>query len=229
MLIKLENICKSFYFQKKEIAVLKGINLELDHGDFVAISGKSGSGKTTLLNIISGIIEPTSGTLYVNGDTVTGKFDKTLSKFRSEHIGFVFQSFNLIPYLTVLENVITPLKLSDIPPEEHNRIGIDILNELGLGERLHFYPTLLSGGQMQRTAIARALVKNPSLIIADEPTGNLDNSTAIELFDIFKKLNEERKITFIIVTHDKKVQSYTDKIFELKDGQLNNTEILITN
>ncbi len=204
-MVELQNISKRFVFHKENLTVLDNINFKIQANDFISIMGKSGSGKTTLLNIISGLCKPSSGTVLFNNSKPKGFFDNYASRFRSDSMGFVFQHFNLIPYHTVLENVVVPLKFSSLPPKHHKRLGLDILNQLDIHDKHHHYPHMLSGGQMQRVAIARALIKSPKLILADEPTGNLDDHTASEIIDLFVKLNEENHVALLLSTHDRRI------------------------
>ncbi|SNR70727.1 ABC transporter ATP-binding protein [Desulfurobacterium atlanticum] len=223
-LIRLENITKTFKQGDLETKVLKGINLSINEGDFVAIMGPSGSGKSTLMYIIGFLDKPTSGKYYFKGKDVSSFDDDTISKLRGRHIGFVFQSFYLVPYLTVKDNVLLPtiyLKGEDrkevfknINPEDR---AINLLTRLGLKERINFRPDQLSGGQKQRVAIARALINSPSLIIADEPTGALDQASGKAVMNIFKELNEEGR-TILIVTHDPEIARYAKRIIRIKDG-----------
>lgn len=219
-ILSLSNINKIYKFKREHNHVLKDINLEIKKGDFITIEGKSGSGKSTLLNIISGIIKPTSGKVILDGKDMTKRFDPTISYHRGHVIGFIFQSFNLIRYQTVIENVTAPLKFQTGENLNHKEMGLKALKAVELEDKINYYPNLLSGGQMQRTAIARAIVKNPKLIIADEPTGNLDKETSYEIMSIFKRLNSERNITFIIVTHDKLLTEHANQRFKLQDRKL---------
>ncbi|WP_022847043.1 MULTISPECIES: ABC transporter ATP-binding protein [unclassified Desulfurobacterium] len=223
-LIRLENITKTFYQGDIETKVLKGINLTINEGDFVAIMGPSGSGKSTLMYIIGFLDKPTSGKYYFRGEDVSSFDDDRISRLRGRHIGFVFQSFYLVPYLSVRDNVLLPtiyLKGSekkevfkDTTPEKKAE---EILTRLGLKERIPFRPDQLSGGQKQRVAIARALINSPSLIIADEPTGALDQASGKAVMEIFTELNREGK-TILIVTHDPEVARYAKRIVRIKDG-----------
>jgi len=215
--IKLVNITKEYQFHFKKLLVLDKINLELPENCFTAIIGKSGSGKTTLLNIISGLLEPSAGQIIYNNNEVKRFFDRRSAQFRSNNIGFVFQQFNLIPYYSVLENVTMPLKFSAVPPKEQIERGLSLLSQFGIDDKRDFYPNLLSGGQMQRVAIARALIKNPQIIIADEPTGNLDQKTSHEIFDIFKKLNDEKNSAFLIVSHDPEIINHTKDKYRIEN------------
>ncbi|WP_457567990.1 ABC transporter ATP-binding protein [Desulfurobacterium sp.] len=223
-LIRLENITKTFYQGDIETKVLKGINLTINEGDFVAIMGPSGSGKSTLMYIIGFLDKPTSGKYYFRGEDVSSFDDDRISRLRGRHIGFVFQSFYLVPYLSVRDNVLLPtiyLKGSEkkevfkeTTPEKKAE---EILTRLGLKERISFRPDQLSGGQKQRVAIARALINSPSLIIADEPTGALDQASGKAVMEIFSELNREGK-TILIVTHDPEVARYAKRIVRIKDG-----------
>ena len=218
--LRLENISKVFTFKRTKNQILEGVNLDLAYGDFITIQGKSGTGKSTLLNIISGIIKATSGKVFLDGKNMSRPFDPTIAHHRGKTIGFVFQSFNLIRYQTALENVMAPLHFHTESRLNHRDQAIDALKAVDLEDKLYYYPDKLSGGQMQRVAIARAMVKKPKLIIADEPTGNLDDETSMEIINIFKKLNKEQKITFIIVTHDEHITTCANKKYILKNKNL---------
>ncbi len=219
-MLKLSGICQEFKFKRKKLLVLNQIDFTINKESFTTVIGKSGSGKTTLLNIISGLLKPSSGSIYYEGHQVKHFFDRYAAKFRRESIGFIFQQFNLIPYYTVLENVTIPLKFTSLPLKNHMERGLALLNQLGIYDKKDHYPTLLSGGQIQRVAIARALINNPKLIIADEPTGNLDQQTAGEIIDIFLKLNQEEKMTFVIVSHDDELINKSTQTYILKNKTL---------
>lgn len=219
-MIELKNISKHFYFHKEKQDVLKNINFKINEQDYITIIGKSGSGKSTLLNIISGLIPPTSGEIYLNNKIIKNNFLNSNNEFRSHEMGFVFQHFNLIPYHTILENVIIPLNFSSLPQKEHKDRGLELLRQMGIEDKQDYYPHMLSGGQMQRTAIARALIKNPKIIIADEPTGNLDNETAEEILNIFTELNNEKKVALLIVTHDNKVIERSKSVYKIENAQI---------
>lgn len=218
-MLELKGIKKRFHYHFRKIDVLKGVDFDLKEKDFVALMGKSGSGKTTLLNIIAGLLKPSSGQIYFK-DKKLKLFDFVLSRYRRNNIGFVFQNFNLINYLTVLDNVIMPLKFSSESPINQRKIGMEILEKVGLSRHAYYYPNMLSGGQLQRCAIARALINKPSIIIADEPTGNLDGDTADEILNIFKKLNEEDNISFLVVTHELSIIDMAKRVFMLENGVL---------
>lgn len=220
-LIKLENIKKVYKHYGIETYVLKGISLTVKKGEFVSIMGVSGSGKTTLMNIIGFLDTPTDGKYLFKGKDVSGLDDDKLSEIRNQHIGFVFQNFYLIPYLTALENVLVPTIYSKKTQKNVEEKGKELLNKVGLGERVNFKPNQLSGGQQQRVAIARALINDPELILADEPTGALDSKTAKEIMVIFKSLHKEGK-TIIIVTHDPKIAEETERVIKIEDGKIIN-------
>jgi len=217
-LIKLENVNKIYKSGKMETHVLKNINLEIYPGEFVAIMGPSGSGKTTLMNILGLLDRPSSGKYYLNGVEVSLLDDNEISKLRNEYIGFVFQAFYLIPYLNVLDNVLLPMLYSSkkLPFEKRAK---ELLEKLGMKDRMYFKPNQLSGGQKQRVAIARALLNDPFIILADEPTGQLDSKTSKAVMEIFKNLNKEGK-TIILVTHDPFVADYAKRKIYLKDGKI---------
>jgi len=216
-LIKLQNIVKIYKTADIETEVLKGVNLTIEEGEFICIMGVSGSGKTTLMNIIGCLDTPTSGKYLFKGKDISSLDDDTLSKIRNEHIGFVFQQFYLIQYLTAKENVLVPTLYSskDIPEDR----AIFLLEKVGMKDKMNLKPSQLSGGQQQRVAIARALINDPELIIADEPTGALDRKTAFEIMDIFSSLNKEGK-TILMVTHDPEIAKYAGRIIYIEDGNI---------
>ncbi|SMP02859.1 putative ABC transport system ATP-binding protein [Desulfurobacterium pacificum] len=225
-LIKLENVRKVFKQGELETEVLKGITLEIERGEFVAIMGPSGSGKSTLMYILGCLDKPTSGKYYLDGKDVLRMTDDELSRLRSRYIGFIFQAFYLIPYLSVIDNVLLPTEYLDsktkkelfrgVSPKER---AIQLLERLGMKERMDYKPEQLSGGQKQRTAIARALMNSPEIILADEPTGQLDSASGKAVMETFKELNEEGK-TVIVVTHDPNVASYAKRVIEIVDGKV---------
>lgn len=214
---EMRNIVKSFYLQDEEIQILKGINLQIQKGDFVAIMGTSGSGKTTLLNLIGCLDVPTAGSYLLAGKEVSTLSDDELSEIRNKHIGFVFQSFHLLPYATVLENVMLPALYSSHTDIDFKARAMSLLQAVGLTDRAKFKPSQLSGGQQQRVAIARALINDPELLLADEPTGQLDSKTAVEIMDILRQTNE-KGCTVILVTHDQNIASYARRIIHIHDG-----------
>jgi len=218
-IIELSQIEKEYKIANKPYKVLKGINLEINEGEFALILGPSGSGKTTLLNLIGGIDLPTSGSVLINGRDITKLSNKELSHYRAQVVGWVFQFFNLVPSLTALENVCLGLELAKLRDDMEAK-STSILQVLGLGDYLDRFPSELSGGQQQRVAMARALVKNPAVIIADEPTGNLDSKTSIQVIKTMQALNRDKGVTFVVVSHDESLKDAADHIFHLRDGQI---------
>jgi ABC-type lipoprotein export system ATPase subunit/ABC-type lipoprotein release transport system permease subunit len=222
--IQLVEVCRHFEFGNANVKALDGINLEIDQGEFVALVGPSGSGKSTLLNLLGGLDRPTSGELNIQGLGLHDATEVELTAHRRYNVGFVFQSFNLLPTLTALENVALPLMLSGVQLKERHARAADLLKLVGLEHRLDHRPTEMSGGEQQRAAIARALVNNPQLILADEPTGNLDSSIGDEVMQLLRKLNAESGVTLIVVTHDPEVAAYADRIVYLRDGGVEKVE-----
>lgn len=219
-IITIEDITKTYKTKKRDVEVLKNIDLTFSLGKFYAIMGTSGSGKSTLFNILGLVDTPSSGTYKINGIDTTKLTDKSSSIIRMNNIGFVFQDFNLDPYLNALENVMMPLYLNKkIKKEDREKISKDILTKLNLENRLEHFPNELSGGEAQRVAIARALVNNPNIILADEPTGNLDEELETEIFKILKSLTKENKCV-IVVSHSSKIKEYADVVYTLKDGKI---------
>ncbi|MFC0274938.1 ABC transporter ATP-binding protein [Metabacillus herbersteinensis] len=213
--------------KEKEIPVLKDLSLRINRGEIASIVGRSGSGKSTLLNLISGFISPTTGEIVVNETNVTAYSEKNWAKFRLDHFGFIFQSFQLIPSLTTFENVELPLTLKGIDSTERKTRVMELLSRVGLSDHAEHYPNELSGGQQQRVSIARALITNPKIILADEPTGSLDSETEKEVLALIKELNKEKGITFFIITHDEEVASISDQQFHLHDGVLTKGGVLV--
>ena len=219
-LVTIDNIRKVYKRDAFEVPVLNGISLEVDRGDFLALMGPSGSGKTTLLNLIAGIDRPTSGRIVVDGKEIS-KFNETaLATWRARHIGFIFQMYNLIPVLTALENVELPLLLTKFSKKERRERARTALNIVDLGDRVGHYPRQLSGGQEQRVAIARAIVTDPSILVADEPTGDLDAKNAEETLELLRRLNEEFEKTIVMVTHDPKAALRAKRTLHLEKGLL---------
>ena len=216
-LVVLKNITKSYKTGKISYQVLKGINLEVEEGDFLAIMGASGSGKSTLLNIIGLLDKPDSGTYILDGQEVSKLNKRELAYLRNRKIGFVFQAFYLVPWATAVENVLLPLLYRGKINKEDEKKAVKLLKRLGLEKRINAKPNELSGGEQQRVAIARALITNPKLLLADEPTGNLDSKSSQEVMSIFKELNENG-ITIIMVTHDPEIADFAKKIKIIKDG-----------
>jgi ABC-type lipoprotein export system ATPase subunit len=224
-LIELKDIYKTYNLGEIDVPVLKGISLAISRGEFVALMGTSGSGKTTLMNILGCLDRPSSGEYWLEGQDVTGLTPDERALLRNHKLGFVFQTFNLLPRTNALENVIMPMSYNGIrfsDQEVHQRAE-GLLTRVGLGERLDHEPSQLSGGQQQRVAIARALVNNPSLLLADEPTGNLDSKTSEEMLDLFARLNQEG-VTVILVTHDEQVARFAKRIIRIHDGQVQSDE-----
>ncbi len=219
--VELRKVYKVYLLGKVKVVALRNINLKIMPGEFVAIMGVSGSGKTTLLNIIGGIDRPTYGDVLIDGVNTIYLSEDELASLRAKKIGFVFQFFNLIPVLNALENVMLPMSFNGgLSKAEMRARAKMLLNLVGLGDRLYHKPTELSGGQSQRVAIARALANNPAIVLADEPTGNLDSKSGKEIMNLMKKLNKERGQTFIVVTHDLEVASYAERIIRVRDGRI---------
>ncbi|MEM0449878.1 MAG: ABC transporter ATP-binding protein [Methanomassiliicoccales archaeon] len=219
-IIRTENVCKTYVTGDIKVEALKNVNLEVQSGEMVAIMGPSGCGKTTLLNCLSGIDDVTSGRVFVEGRDITAMDDDEKTNFRAKRMGFVFQLFNLLPVLTAEENVELPLLLSDESSKAARARAQELLKAVGLRDRMRMRPAALSAGERQRVTIARALVNDPALIWADEPTGNLDKKTAEEVVGLMRKLNRERGETFIIVTHDPEVGEVCDRIINMRDGEI---------
>ncbi len=218
-LIKLVDIRKTYFLDHVPVEVLRGVSLEIIEGSYISIMGPSGSGKSTLMHIMGCLDTPTSGTYYLEGIPVHTLDDYKLAEIRRKKIGFVFQNFNLLSRITALENVELPMIYAKLDPKERRERATYLLERMGLGKRIHHKPTELSGGERQRVAIARALANNPSIILADEPTGNLDSVAASEILQIFKDLNNDGK-TVIVVTHDLEVAKRAQKIIRIRDGQI---------
>lgn len=218
--IKFENVIKSYQFGENELVVLHGISVSIEKGEFVCIMGPSGSGKSTFMNIVGCLDTPTSGKYYLEGIDVSTMDVNQLAEIRNKKIGFVFQQFNLLPRATALENVELPLIYAGVPSKERKQRALHMLEAVRLKERAHHYPRQLSGGQQQRVAIARALVNNPSIIFADEPTGNLDSKSSIEIMEIFKNLNEIQGLTTIIVTHEPDIAAFGKRQIRFLDGRI---------
>ena len=218
-IIRLENITKNYVTGDITTPVLKGISLVIHQGDFVAITGRSGSGKSTLMNIIGLLDTPTTGTYTLNGTAITKFEEDELAYMRNREIGFVFQQFNLLSRSTALDNVVLPAIYAGIPKAEREKNGLKILTMVGLAERVNSHPNQLSGGQQQRVAIARALMNNPAIILADEPTGNLDTKSGHDVMNVLKDLNREGK-TIILITHERDIAEQAKKIIILTDGKI---------
>ncbi|MBS1615904.1 MAG: ABC transporter ATP-binding protein [Bacteroidetes bacterium] len=216
-MISLQDIHKSYYLGRQELPVLKGINLEIQRNEYVALMGPSGSGKSTLMNILGCLDTATSGRYVLNAQDVSRMADDDLATVRNAEIGFVFQQFNLLPRLSAWENVAVPLIYAGVGRKEREARARDMLEKVGLADRGHHKPNELSGGQSQRVAIARALINNPAIILADEPTGNLDTKTSIEIMDLFHTIHEAGN-TVVLVTHEEDIAEYTHRIVRMRDG-----------
>ena len=223
-MINVANLKKTYYMGNQSLDALSGVTFEITKGEYVAIMGPSGSGKSTLMNIIGCLDSPTKGTYSLNNKEVSQMSDDELSKIRNTEIGFVFQNFSLLPRSSALENVMLPLQYAGISLSERKTIALDALEKVELLDRKDHKPSELSGGQQQRVAIARALVNNPSILFADEPTGNLDSQTGMKVLDIFRRLNENGQ-TIILITHENEVASAAKRIIHIKDGNISNDEI----
>ncbi len=216
-IIKISDIKRSFLLGTEEIQVLKGINLEIEKGDYVALMGPSGSGKSTLMNILGCLDTPTSGTYILNNKDVSKLTDNQLAEIRNKEIGFVFQTFNLLPRTTAIDNVALPMIYAGKSKNERTQRAEKVLSQVGLQDRMDHHPNQLSGGQRQRVAVARALVNNPSIILADEPTGNLDTKTSIEIMALFDQIHKKGN-TIILVTHEEDIAAHAHRIIRLRDG-----------
>lgn len=219
-IIEARNLTKIYDADKIPVHALNGVDLNIEEGEFTAIKGPSGSGKTTLLNVLGGLDRPTDGDIVIDNENINRFSDNKLINFRLKKIGFVFQSFNLIPVLTALENVEFIMLLQKWPKKEREQRAMQLLNEVGLNDKIHKRPRELSGGQQQRVAVARALASKPKFILADEPTANLDSASTNNLLDIMLRLNQEEKATFIFSTHDDRVINRARRVINLDDGKI---------
>ncbi|HET8775202.1 MAG TPA: ABC transporter ATP-binding protein [Thermoanaerobaculia bacterium] len=218
-IIAMANIRKVYDTGKVKVEALKGVDLDIFPGEFVAIVGPSGSGKSTLMNLLGCLDTPTDGTYSIGGDNVAGVTRDTLAEIRNRRVGFVFQNFNLLPHITAQENVELPMLFGGISPKERRTRAVELLSKVGLGDRVDHKPTELSGGQMQRVAIARALAMNPDIILADEPTGNLDTSSGTDVMSLFNELWKSGR-TLVIITHDPALAKRASRIVEIRDGRI---------
>jgi putative ABC transport system ATP-binding protein len=218
--IRLDGVHKNYDLGEIQVHALRGVTMEIYPGEFVAVMGSSGSGKSTLMNILGCLDKPTRGRYFLDGKDVSGLTKHELAKIRSQKIGFVFQQFNLLSRTSALENVELPTIYAGVPLEERERRAEEALKRVGLADRADHFPSQLSGGQQQRVAIARALVNSPSLLLADEPTGNLDSRTSIEIMEILQQLNQERGLTVVIVTHEPDIAQFAKRALEFRDGKI---------
>jgi len=225
-LIRAIALARRYQMGKTYVDALRGVDLDVAPGEFVALVGPSGSGKSTLLHLIGGLVRPTGGEVWVNGMELGRSSDRELVLYRRDTLGFVFQSFNLLPIKTAWENVAVPLMLAGVAPERRRARAMALLEQLGLGQRAHHRPAELSGGEQQRVAIARALANHPRLILADEPTGNLDSRTGGEIMALLQRLVRDEGLTLLLVTHDMAVARYADRIVHLRDGMVQFVETM---
>ena len=223
MLIELTDICKDYAQGKETVRILKNINLQVEQGEYVAIMGPSGSGKTTLMNLMGCLDTPTSGTYLLNGENIAAASENRLTEIRNTMIGFVFQSFYLLPKLTARENVALPLLYAGVPKKDRLERAEELLKGLGLGDRMDFYPNQLSGGQQQRIAIARAMAGRPKVLFADEPTGALDTASGEQIMELFHAIHMGGA-TIIMITHEQSIADHAEKIYYIRDGELTFSE-----
>lgn len=222
--VETQDLHKYYFLRGETVKALKGINLQVRYGEYVCIMGPSGSGKTTLFNMIGALDKPTQGKVYLDGKDISTLTPRQLAWVRCHKIGYIFQTFNLIPVLTALDNVVVPMIFAGVTREEREKKARELLERVGLGDRLYHRPTELSGGQQQRVAIARALANDPAIILADEPTGNLDLQTGLRIVSLLKELNTEKKVTIIVATHDLKMIDVGDRIVWIRDGTVERIE-----
>lgn len=224
--IQVSNVKKVYRMGSEKILAVDGVSFEIKKGEFCCLLGTSGSGKSTLLNLMAGIERCTSGSIIIKGKNIRKMNEKNLAKFRQRYLGFVFQSYNLINSMTALENVELPLVFKRIKPKQRKKLAKEMLVQVGLGKRLVHKPKEMSGGQQQRVGIARAFVAKPEIVFADEPTGNLDTKTAMEVMNLIKQVSRDNNQTIVMVTHDPRIAKFADKIIHILDGQIQNVEII---
>lgn len=220
LIVRIRDVAKEYRMGSESVHALNGVSLDVIRGEYVSIMGPSGSGKSTLFNMIGGLDKPTCGSVYINEVDIAQLSNDELAYMRNRTIGYIFQTFNLLQVRTALENVTLPMLFAGLEPDEADDKGMGLLNKVGLADRFNHRPTELSGGQQQRVAIARALANDPTIILADEPTGNLDLKTGKEIIDLLRALNEERNVTIISATHDLKMLDVSDRIIYIRDGEI---------
>lgn len=220
VVLQADAVSKSYFLGGKELAVLQGVSLELQAGEFVALQGASGSGKSTLLQLLGGLDRPTAGAIRFEGELLRVQTPAQSAEFRGSHVGFVFQAYHLLPDLDALENVQLPAQVLRRPQAESEQRARELLDSVGLSDRMDHRPSELSGGEQQRVAIARALMNEPEIVLADEPTGNLDTGTESEIIDLLKRLHTERQLTLLVATHDETVARAAQRVVHLKDGRV---------
>ena len=225
VIIEVKNAKKVYRMGKERITAVNGVSFEINEGEFCCLLGTSGSGKSTLLNLMAGIEKLTSGSIKIKGRNINQMSEKDLARFRQQYLGFVFQSYNLLGSMTALENVEFPLVFKRVPTKIRRKKARDMLIQVGLKKRLNHRPKEMSGGQQQRVGIARAFVAKPQIVFADEPTGNLDTKTTMEIMDLIKKMAQENHQTIVMVTHDPRLAQYADKIIHMLDGELKKVEV----
>lgn len=218
--LQANDVCKTYHLGGRELRVLRGVNLELKQGEFMALQGASGSGKSTLLQLLGGLDRPTSGTIRFKGEPLRLQTAQQAAIFRGQNVGFVFQAYHLLPDLDALENVMLPAQVRRTSASISRNRGVDLLVSVGLADRMEHRPSELSGGEQQRVAIARAMMNEPEIILADEPTGNLDSNTEAEIIDLLNKLHQERNLTLLVATHDEIVAAAAQRVERLVDGRL---------
>ncbi|MEK6967125.1 MAG: ABC transporter ATP-binding protein [Nanoarchaeota archaeon] len=219
-IIRLQDVWKTYKMGEIEVNALRGVSMHINEGEFVAITGSSGSGKSTMMNLVGCLDLPSKGAIYLDNEDISKLSESDLAQIRAKKIGFIFQQFHLIPTLTALENVMLPLEFQDVPSDIARKKAIEILGMVGLGDRIDHLPSQLSGGEQQRVAIARSLANNPDVILADEPTGNLDSVAGANVMDMLQNFWKKERKTIIMVTHDLKLANYAKRVIQLKDGQI---------